>query len=157
MLTCIPQGKPYFLGYRELLGRQQPVQECRLGEVRLRKQAQQEEMSIPFAQLVSREGVRRQIINSAHDRELGPVPKTSNHSWGLTVQPLTGNANRAPLRVPQPSSNNRTHTHHNPLNTDPVPCEEYPSPPPGGTSLSPGPRGGTYGRADRPCCRWASP
>ena len=41
------------------------------------------------------------------------------------MQPLTGNTNRTSLSVPQPGNNNRTHNHHNHLNTDPVPYKEY--------------------------------
>ena len=48
-----------------------------------------------------------------------------NHVLGLTMQPLTGNANRTYLSEPQPDSSSRTHTNHNHLNTDPVPYEEY--------------------------------
>ena len=32
MLTMVTQGKPLFLGYRELLGRQQLMQDCGVGE-----------------------------------------------------------------------------------------------------------------------------
>ena len=60
MLTMIAHGKTFFLGYRELLGRQELMQEFGVREAGLRKQARQEEMGIRFAQLISGEGVRRQ-------------------------------------------------------------------------------------------------
>ena len=76
MLTVVAQGKTFFSGYRGLLGRQQLMQDCGVRGAGLRTQARQEEMAIRFAQLISGEGVRRQMLHSASNRELGPVLKT---------------------------------------------------------------------------------
>ena len=52
--------------------------------------------------------------------------ETSNHILGLSMQPLTGNTNQTSLNVSQPNNDDdRTHNHHNHLNTNPVPYEEY--------------------------------
>ena len=101
------------------------MQECGVGEAGLCKQAQLEEMTICFDQVFPTEGVGRQRIQLAYRRGLGPVLATFNHILGLTVQPLTRNANRTSLSVPHPGNNNRTHNHHHHVSTDPVPYEEY--------------------------------
>ena len=49
------QGKALVLGYRELLGRQQLMQDCGVGVAGLRNHAQLEEMTILFDQLISTE------------------------------------------------------------------------------------------------------
>ena len=59
MLTIVTQGKSLLLGYRELVGRQQQIQDCVLGEAGLRQQAQLENLTKLFEQLVSTEQVRR--------------------------------------------------------------------------------------------------
>ena len=76
-LTMVTQGKALFLGYRELLGRQQLMQDCGLGEAGLPEQAQREVTTIHFDQRISSGGVRRQMINFAYSRGLGPVLETS--------------------------------------------------------------------------------
>ena len=125
MLTMVTQGKCIFLGYRELLGGRQLVQEWGSGEAGLRRQAQLAELTMLFEQLISTERHRRQMIQFACSRGPGPVLTTFNPIPGLTMQPLARNANRTSLRVPQPDTNNRTHARRNPLNTDPVPYEEH--------------------------------
>ena len=119
----VTQGKCIFLGYRELLGGRQLVQEWGSGEAGLRRQAQLAELTMLFEQLISTERHRRQMIQFACSRGPGPVLTTFNPILGLTMQSLTGNANRTSLRVPQPDTNNRAHTHHSQLNTDPCPMK----------------------------------
>ena len=82
------------------------MQDCVVGEAGLRKQAQREETTIRFDQLISSDGVRRQMINFAYNQGLGPVLEASNHTLGLTMQPLTATTNQTSLSVPQPSNNN---------------------------------------------------
>ena len=56
------------------------MQERGVEKAGLRKQAQLEEMTIRFGQLISTEGVRRQMIHFAYSRGLGPVLETYNLS-----------------------------------------------------------------------------
>ena len=82
----------------------------------------QEALAIAQAQLVLWEGFRRQMLNFAHQRELGPVPNAYNHILGLTMQlGEAREADQVTLNL-NPSMNN-THKHHNHLNSDPEPCE----------------------------------
>ena len=79
----VTQGNSLFLGYREVVGRQQPMRECGLGDAGLRQQAQREELPIPFERPVSTAQVRRHIILFADSRGLGPVLTMSNMTfWG---------------------------------------------------------------------------
>lgn len=71
-------------------------------------------------QLVSREGTGRQMLSFAYRRELGPVPNAFDHSLGLTIQPLTGEANQTALTSTQPMNRTRTHNHRNHLTSDPM-------------------------------------
>ena len=69
------------------------MQDCGVGEAGLSKQAQQEQIAVRFDQLISGEGVRRQIISFAYSRGRGPVLDTSNQTLGLIMLPRTGNTN----------------------------------------------------------------
>ena len=86
MLTRVTQGKPLFLGYRELLGRQQLMQDCRVGEAGLCKQAQLEEMTIHFDQLISTEGVRWHWHHCTNmGAEVGIAPKACQRACGTNI------------------------------------------------------------------------
>ena len=94
----------------------------------LRNQVQPEDVTLRFDQPISTESaerVRRQMLHFACSRGLEPALDTPSHVLGLTMQPLTGNTNRTSLSIPQPGDNTRTHNHHNHLNRDSVPYEEY--------------------------------
>ena len=83
MLTMVPQGKFFFLGCRELVGTQQLIPECGLGEAGLRQQDWLEELPIPFERPVSTEHARRDMFIFADSRGLGPVRTMSNTTfWG---------------------------------------------------------------------------
>ena len=82
MLTTVTRGKPIFLGYRELVGRQKLMQDCEVGVAGLRNQLQLEEVTLRFDQLISTERVRRQLMHFAYSRGLEPVLETSKSCFG---------------------------------------------------------------------------
>ena len=114
-------GKTPFLSFWEVLGRQQLVLDCGVGDAGLRRQAQQEELV--RAQLVSRESVRRQLIKFAYDRTLGPVLNTPKSYFGPDHATSDRECSPNIPEVKQPMSSNRTHNLQHYLNSDPVPYE----------------------------------
>ena len=77
MLTMFAEGKAIFLGYRELLGRQQLMQDCVVGVAGLCDQTQLEEVAVCSHQPISTERVRRQMVQFYYSCGLGPVLATS--------------------------------------------------------------------------------
>ena len=93
--TTICDGKLLRVGHGEAIGRQQLMHKCTDGVAGLCGPARREALDMVRAQLVSPGCVRRQMLSFAYRRELGPVPHVFHHTLGLTVQPLTGEANQA--------------------------------------------------------------
>ena len=81
------EGKILHLSHREAIGRQRLVQACGEGVEGLYGLARQTTLAICQAQLVSRESVRRQMLNFAYHRELGPMHRAFNPILGFTMQP----------------------------------------------------------------------
>ena len=58
----VAQRKLIFLGCWEMVGRQQLMNEVRTGEEGIRGQARRQIQTVPYAELLAKEQVRRQII-----------------------------------------------------------------------------------------------
>ena len=76
------------IAWREAIGMQQMMQDCRDGVAGLHGLARQEALAMVRAQMVSRKGAKVQMLNFASCKELGPVLVAFNHTLDGT-QPLS--------------------------------------------------------------------
>ena len=116
------------LGRSEVVGRQRVMQEGEAGWAGLAGLEWQGGLATEHAQPLSQEGIRRQIIISAHHRELGPVQTAFNDIVGPAMKPLIRESDQAALDLTQPA--NGTHTHelkvwHGATVCSPVPYEAH--------------------------------
>ena len=69
----VGQRKLILLGCKEKVNRQQLIYEESKGEEAIRKQACRQMQEVPYAELLAKERLRRQMIVFAHTRGLGPA------------------------------------------------------------------------------------